>query len=147
MNCICSIGSGMFEVCPVHSSVFEGEKAAQLSSGEQSPQPFFTEEDFRDVWQHLKAFTTLEAVRIANAKTAPLLNELTDLRVTASAVQLANDDLKERITRLEEALRFYANEKGEHWAACRPEDTKDTCCHMIAEIKGGERARAALGEK
>jgi hypothetical protein len=52
--------------------------------------------------------------------------------------------LERKCAGLLEALKFYADKDGEAWAACRPEDTADTCCHMIAEDSGGERARAAI---
>lgn len=57
------------------------------------------------------------------------------------------DDCYWMMRKLQEAIKviqFYGNEKGDHWAACRDEDTAETCCHMIAEISGGEKARAFL---
>jgi len=50
------------------------------------------------------------------------------------------------IRELKGALEFYKDDKGEHWAACRPEDTGSTCCHMIAENSGGETATKALNK-
>jgi hypothetical protein len=41
-------------------------------------------------------------------------------------------------------LQFYADPNGECWAACRPQDTAETCCHMIGENSGGEKAREVL---
>jgi len=42
-----------------------------------------------------------------------------------------------------EALEFYADED-DVWGACQPEDTFETCCHIVAETRGGDRAREAL---
>lgn len=57
----------------------------------------------------------------------------------------------QRIKQLEDALRnmgesleFYADTEGGAWAACQENDTAETCCHMVAELSGGERAREAL---
>ena len=41
------------------------------------------------------------------------------------------------------ALEFYADED-DVWGACQPEDTFETCCHIVAETRGGDRAREAL---
>lgn len=49
-----------------------------------------------------------------------------------------------RVEKLEEALRFYADYEGDRWAACQPDDTAETCCHMVAEASGGDVARTAL---
>lgn len=43
-------------------------------------------------------------------------------------------------------VEFYADKDGESWVACQPEDTKDTCCHIISEISGGDNARTCLTE-
>lgn len=43
-------------------------------------------------------------------------------------------------------VEFYADEEGEHWAACRDDDTYETCCHITSENSGGKRAREFLGK-
>ena len=45
--------------------------------------------------------------------------------------------------KLVEALEFYANED-DVWAGCQPRDTFETYCHIVAETRGGDTARAAL---
>jgi hypothetical protein len=54
------------------------------------------------------------------------------------------DRLKAENAELWGVIEFYADKDGEHWAACQPQDTKDTCCHMVCENSGGEKARAIL---
>lgn len=54
------------------------------------------------------------------------------------------DRLKSEVAAYREVVEFYADKDGEHWAACQPQDTKDTCCHMVCENSGGEKARDVL---
>ena len=49
-----------------------------------------------------------------------------------------------KLSKLQDVLEFYAND--ENWAACQPEDTKDTCTHFIGELSGGDRAKQILKE-
>jgi hypothetical protein len=51
---------------------------------------------------------------------------------------------KKKLDAAVKVIKFYADEKGEHWGACRSEDTSETCCHMVAEISGGKKAREYL---
>lgn len=72
----------------------------------------------------------------------------------ANENQLLHQKLDELRAKLEQAeadnaamvpaLEFYADEKGKHWGACRPDDTAETCCHMLAEEIGGTLARQIL---
>lgn len=53
-----------------------------------------------------------------------------------------NDFKKEAV----EVIEFYGDVKGENWGACRGDDTHETCCHMISEISGGDKARQFIAK-
>lgn len=56
------------------------------------------------------------------------------------------EKLQAENAKLIECVKFYADKEGQAWAACQGTDTKDTCCHMVAESSGGKRARQVLKE-
>lgn len=77
----------------------------------------------------------------ASEKHITIFRTLTDVLIMWSE---KNNELKSKLAEVEKALEFYADASGDNWAACRPDDTHETCCHMIGEVSGGKTAREAL---